>query len=110
MVQRRSLRNVIPRTGGSSSFLLTLDLPPWRDLGRCSETDPELFYPEKGHGGAHGVAGRARKVCDGCEVREQCLEWALERREPYGIWGGKSPDERRRLLGRPPKHSVGKAS
>lgn len=40
----------------------------------------------------------AKRICAGCDVREQCLEWALENQERFGIFGGKSERERRRIL------------
>lgn len=64
----------------------------WMDLGRCAEVDPEIFFPEKG-----GNVKPAKKVCSGCEVREQCLEYALKHGIRPGIWGGMSERERRRL-------------
>jgi WhiB family redox-sensing transcriptional regulator len=66
--------------------------PRWQDLSLCSQTDPEAFFPEKG-----GSTREAKKVCRGCEVRAECLEYALERDERFGIWGGLSERERRRL-------------
>jgi len=66
--------------------------PPWMDLGACAETDPEAFFPEKG-----GSTREAKKVCRGCEVQAECLEYALEHDERFGIWGGLSERERRRL-------------
>jgi WhiB family redox-sensing transcriptional regulator len=73
--------------------------PSWRDLALCAETDPEAFFPEKG-----GSVRQAKAVCRGCDVRVQCLEYALEHDEKFGIWGGLSERERRRvrpLAGRP---------
>jgi len=66
--------------------------PPahWADRALCAETDPELFYPEKG-----GSTKEAKRVCRSCEVRAECLAWALENSELEGIWGGLSPMERR---------------
>ena len=66
--------------------------PGWQDRALCSQTDPEAFFPEKG-----GSTREAKKVCRGCEVRAECLEYALERDERFGIWGGLSERERRRL-------------
>jgi WhiB family redox-sensing transcriptional regulator len=66
--------------------------PDWRDMALCAETDPEEFFPEKG-----GSVRAAKKVCRGCEVRIQCLEYALENDERHGIWGGLSERERRRV-------------
>ena len=64
----------------------------FKDLGRCAEADPEIFYPEKGGGYL-----AAKEVCYGCEVRAACLDYALEHGERYGIWGGLSENERRRI-------------
>ena len=64
----------------------------WQDKARCAETDPEAFFPEKG-----GSTREAKKVCRSCEVRPECLQYALDRDERFGIWGGLSERERRRL-------------
>jgi WhiB family redox-sensing transcriptional regulator len=53
----------------------------------------ELFYPDEG-----GNYILARWICDACPYSGPCLEVALRRREPHGMWGGKSPNERRRLI------------
>jgi WhiB family redox-sensing transcriptional regulator len=60
----------------------------------CASTDPKLFYPEKGDAATERAA---RAVCSGCPVRDECLTYALDHREVFGIWGGKSTNERRRL-------------
>jgi WhiB family redox-sensing transcriptional regulator len=64
----------------------------WQDRGLCNQTDPEAFFPEKG-----GSTREAKKICLGCEVRSECLEYALAKDERFGIWGGLSERERRRL-------------
>lgn len=64
----------------------------WQDRALCAQTDPEAFFPEKG-----GSTREAKKVCTGCEVRVECLEYALENDERFGIWGGLSERERRKL-------------
>jgi WhiB family transcriptional regulator, redox-sensing transcriptional regulator len=64
----------------------------WQDLALCAETDPESFFPEKG-----GSTREAKRVCRSCEVRAECLEYALETEQRFGIWGGMSERERRRL-------------
>lgn len=56
--------------------------------------DPDLWHPSAGQ----TVAREALDTCDRCPVRQDCLEWALENRERYGIWGGLSERARRRLL------------
>ena len=64
----------------------------WQDRALCAQTDPEAFFPEKG-----GSTRDAKKICASCEVRMHCLEYALENDERFGIWGGLSERERRKL-------------
>lgn len=64
----------------------------WQTDALCAQTDPEAFFPEKG-----GSTRDAKKICASCEVRVQCLEYALQNDERFGIWGGLSERERRKL-------------
>ena len=64
----------------------------WQADALCAQTDPEAFFPEKG-----GSTREAKKICEQCEVRAECLEYALKHDERFGIWGGLSERERRRL-------------
>ncbi len=64
----------------------------WQSDALCAQTDPEAFFPEKG-----GSTRDAKKICASCEVRAQCLEYALQNDERFGIWGGLSERERRKL-------------
>jgi WhiB family redox-sensing transcriptional regulator len=64
----------------------------WQTDALCAQTDPEAFFPEKG-----GSTRDAKRICTGCSVRAQCLEYALENDERFGIWGGLSERERRKL-------------
>lgn len=64
----------------------------WQTDALCAQTDPEAFFPEKG-----GSTRDAKRVCGACNVRSQCLEYALSNDERFGIWGGLSERERRRL-------------
>ena len=64
----------------------------WQERALCAQTDPEAFFPEKG-----GSTREAKRVCTGCDVRAECLEFALTSDERFGIWGGLSERERRRL-------------
>lgn len=64
----------------------------WQDRALCAQTDPEAFFPEKG-----GSTREAKRICHGCEVKADCLEYALGNDERFGIWGGLSERERRRL-------------
>jgi WhiB family redox-sensing transcriptional regulator len=64
----------------------------WQTDALCAQTDPEAFFPEKG-----GSTRDAKKICTTCEVKAQCLDYALHNDERFGIWGGLSERERRRL-------------
>ncbi len=68
------------------------DLESWQERALCAQTDPEAFFPEKG-----GSTREAKKICSQCPVRAECLEYALANDERFGIWGGLSERERRRL-------------
>lgn len=68
------------------------DAPGWQEKALCAQTDPEAFFPEKG-----GSTREAKRVCGSCEVRAECLEYAFENDERFGIWGGLSERERRRM-------------
>ena len=68
------------------------DALAWQADSLCAQTDPEAFFPEKG-----GSTRDAKKICSTCEVRSSCLEYALENDERFGIWGGLSERERRKL-------------
>ena len=65
---------------------------PWAPAAKCLQADPDTFFPEKG-----GSTREAKRICAGCEVRTDCLEYALANDERFGIWGGFSERERRRL-------------
>jgi len=64
----------------------------WQDHANCLGVDPDLFFPERG-----ASTREAKEVCRGCEVRHDCLEFALQNGEKFGIWGGLSERERRRI-------------
>jgi WhiB family redox-sensing transcriptional regulator len=64
----------------------------WQSRANCMGVDPELFFPERG-----SSTREAKEVCRGCVVREDCLEFAIANGEKFGIWGGMSERERRRV-------------
>lgn len=66
--------------------------PKWQEEALCAQTDPEAFFPEKG-----GSTRDAKRICTRCPVRADCLEYALYHDERFGIWGGLSERERRKL-------------
>ncbi|MGI8697264.1 MAG: WhiB family transcriptional regulator [Mycobacteriales bacterium] len=76
----------------SATFSADDGVPEWQERALCAQTDPEAFFPEKG-----GSTREAKKICTGCEVQAECLDYALAHDERFGIWGGLSERERRRL-------------
>ena len=64
----------------------------WQSRANCMGVDPDLFFPERG-----ASTKEAKEVCRGCVVQNDCLEYALANGEKFGIWGGMSERERRRL-------------
>jgi WhiB family redox-sensing transcriptional regulator len=77
---------------GASADTDESGLLAWQEQALCAQTDPEAFFPEKG-----GSTREAKRICVGCGVKGECLEYALEQDERFGIWGGLSERERRRL-------------
>lgn len=69
----------------------------WKLQGLCSQADPEAWFPDKG-----GSCKEAKKICAVCPVRNECLQYALENREVWGVWGGLSEFERKQLRKRKP--------
>ncbi len=65
----------------------------WMLSAKCRGVDPAEFFPSDGSG-----VDRAQRVCAGCPVRVECLEYALDARIEHGVWGGASERERRRIL------------
>jgi WhiB family redox-sensing transcriptional regulator len=64
----------------------------WQASANCLGVDPDLFFPERG-----ASTREAKEVCRGCVVKDECLEYALRNGEKFGIWGGMSERERRRI-------------
>ena len=64
----------------------------WQLRANCMGVDPELFFPERG-----SSTREAKEVCRGCVVAQDCLEFAIANGEKFGIWGGMSERERRRV-------------
>ena len=89
-------RGLTTRKGETVRELFLLDEsveePGWQERALCAQTDPEAFFPEKG-----GSTREAKRICTRCEVRAECLEYALGQDERFGIWGGLSERERRKL-------------
>jgi WhiB family redox-sensing transcriptional regulator len=68
------------------------DAGAWQESALCAQTDPEAFFPDKG-----GSVREAKRICTRCEVKAECLEYSLTHDERFGVWGGMSEWERRKL-------------
>lgn len=69
----------------------------WRVFGACRDEDPELFFPISSKGPAAQQIDAAKAVCARCRVRGECLRFALDNRQDYGVWGGTSEEERKEM-------------
>ena len=81
----------------ADSLSLSIDPDRWRDVASCRDTDPDLFFPVGTTGPAIEQIAAAKAVCDQCEAKTPCLEFALTTNQDSGIWGGTSEEERRKL-------------
>lgn len=79
------------RSSGLSVTPVASDNP--RSRGMCRNSPAEKFYPSSGSG-----VKVAQKICEQCVIQEECLEYALDNGEIYGVWGGASERERKRIL------------
>lgn len=69
----------------------------WWSLAACQSADPEIFFPISSRGsGLHQVA-QAKAVCERCQVRPECLSYAMASHQAHGVWGGTSEEERQHL-------------
>lgn len=73
------------------------DKDSWATRGACRDADPELFFPVASRGPALAQIAEAKRICAGCQVRVECLEYALATGQDSGVWGGASEEERRML-------------
>ncbi|MDH4160493.1 MAG: WhiB family transcriptional regulator [Actinomycetota bacterium] len=69
----------------------------WHRQATCLTVDPELFFPSGTTGASARQINHAKQICVSCPVRTACLEFALESRQDYGVWGGLTEEERRSL-------------
>ena len=73
--------------------LAEIILPPdWTKKALCAEVDPDLFFPEVGDD-----VRKVKKICKACDVKEECLKYSLDNDERFGVWGGLSEHNRRKL-------------
>jgi WhiB family redox-sensing transcriptional regulator len=81
----------------TSSRSLNTANDSWRAVSSCRDTDPDLFFPVGTTGPALEQIAAAKAVCDSCEAKAPCLEFALTTNQDSGVWGGTSEEERRKL-------------
>lgn len=62
----------------------------WKEKAKCLGIDPDLFFPDRGIS-----SSQAKEICASCEVSRECLDYALDNKERYGIWGGLNEKDRR---------------
>lgn len=74
-------------------MVLDLEERPWAAYAACREADPDLFFSADEEATAAAI-----RMCRGCPVADECLDWALDMRVRYGVWGGATERERRRML------------
>jgi WhiB family redox-sensing transcriptional regulator len=74
----------------------------WQEHGACLEADPLLFFhPQNERGSSRMRRDRSAKlICASCDVRMECADYAVRAREPYGVWGGLSEDDREHIYSR----------
>lgn len=83
-------------TGITEAFGWELEPTPWADQAACADTNPNLFFPDRG-----GSARQAKTVCQACPVRAECLDYARRWHIVHGVWGGLTWRQRRHLPPRP---------
>jgi WhiB family redox-sensing transcriptional regulator len=66
----------------------------WRAASACLNTDPDVFFPVAVGTSASKQVARALRICEGCPVRQECLDFAMRSGEKDGIWGGTTPEQR----------------
>ena len=76
--------------------ITTVQRPPqWHEQANCAGVDPELFFPETGR--KTKASRQAKKICFRCDVRNECLQWALDNNEVHGVYGGTTPEQRKQI-------------
>lgn len=64
----------------------------WQTDASCAQIGGDAWFPEPGDPGT-----AARIICSSCPVQQECLDYALQERIEHGLWGGRSPNERKQL-------------
>jgi WhiB family redox-sensing transcriptional regulator len=96
-------------TGTQGTKTTAVHREEWLDAGACRTEDPELFFPITASGPSARQIDAAKAVCHRCGVQDQCLHYALESHQSYGVWGGTSEEERGHMSPPPAASSRGSA-
>lgn len=83
-----------------SANVPTINRPAWQARGNCHGMTEVFFYAPRGRTAVKQLSEAeqyAKNLCAGCPVRDECLSYALENDEQYGIWGGLTPSQRDRI-------------
>jgi WhiB family redox-sensing transcriptional regulator len=75
----------------------------WQERAACRSLPPELFFPIGATGSAAVEIATATQICATCDVRSECLDYALRTNQEFGIWGGLDENDRRRFRQRHPQ-------
>ena len=86
-----------PGVGAPEQHLGGVELE-WSNQAACLSAEPVQFFPVGTADAAAGETASAKLVCAGCEVQVECRDYALETRQPFGVWGGLDEQERRAML------------
>ena len=87
-----------------------LQVRNWRTRAACRSVDPDLFFAEGTAGPAVAQIADAKQVCQTCQVRTACLNWAVENFQQHGVWGGMDEQERHLELRRRQRRRRGYAA
>ena len=80
--------------GRPGRFTNVEDAESWQAIAACQDIETNVFFPSDSRG-----VEAARRICQNCVVKEECLDYALQTRQDHGVWGGASERERRRIGG-----------
>ena len=94
-VRARALHHVDQPVNRHNPWDNLVGPPAWMAEGICATIDPDFWFPERGK---WTQSAEAQAICHTCPVREQCLDYAVEHKERWGVWGGVSSTKRRKMI------------
>jgi len=91
--ERIPLDDFLAAVGRRGLYAMDIGENGWWEQALCAQTDPVVFYPSNG-----AQATIAKRICNSCEVRNECLDYAIVHAQRLGIWGGVPPRPRAKLI------------